>query len=684
MNTQIGRYVIETELGRGGFGRVYRAFDPTVGRHVAIKTLNADNDEEMLVRFRNEAGAAGRLRHKNIVTIYDFGEAKGEPFIVMELLEGRDLQHLIGSGAAKSLPLIDKMRIMNEVADGLQHAHRYGVVHRDIKPANIMVMPDRSVKIMDFGIAFMSQAATRLTKSGMIPGTLRYMSPEQFQGAQPDPLSDVFAFGVTYYEFLTSLHPFDAPTTPAVMFRIVSSKPDPITNYALDCPAALEQILLRALHKERDQRYQTVEDMQLDLRAVLIDLERGQARQLIAGAQQAAAAGNAEEAQTLLRRILQLDPSNAEAVALRRALQSGRHSVSAMSQVSEVAVPPRVEMADPDAATTMLRPAVQTPVAEPAAKSHRWWLLAAGALAVAGGGGYVAMRPTPTVIERPSPAVAVPEAKPVPQERKESHPVPVQANPDPVPVAAVKPDPPSQKATQTPQNPQPVTPAPVTKPADPPKRSEQNPPPKTEPVPRPAEPSADEARWAALNKKDVIALHDFVARFPGTKHNAEAQQLINQLETEAREAEKLRRSQAEAKEAEKLRRLQAETAAKAAEEAKRGEVLRAERNAIYAALSRYTTAFEQRDLKALQGAWPEIPSGSLDGLKRAFADKNVRMSMSLQPLADPEIRDNAATLQAQLSTITIQKGRPSNSPGRRVTIILQKKNTTWLIQDIQN
>ena len=140
MSRLIGRYEVLAEIGRGGFGHVYRGLDPTVGRHVAIKTLASDGDAGMLTRFRNEATASGRLRHPNIVTIYDFGEQDGMPYIVMELLEGQDLQQII-SGAEPVSPL-NKVRIMTQIAAGLQHAHNHGIIHRDVKPANVMVLPD--------------------------------------------------------------------------------------------------------------------------------------------------------------------------------------------------------------------------------------------------------------------------------------------------------------------------------------------------------------------------------------------------------------------------------------------------------------------------------------------------------------------------------------------------------------
>src|SRR3954471_21948662 len=155
MSRRIGRYEIQAELGRGGFGQVFRAFDPTVGRLVAIKTLTGAGDPDLIRRFRNEAAAAGKLRHNNIVIIYDFGEFEETPYLVMELLDGEDLERAIST--RRRLTLLEQLDIIQQSASGLHHAHSHGIVHRDIKPANIMLQRDGVVKIMDFGIALLSQ-----------------------------------------------------------------------------------------------------------------------------------------------------------------------------------------------------------------------------------------------------------------------------------------------------------------------------------------------------------------------------------------------------------------------------------------------------------------------------------------------------------------------------------------------
>ncbi len=314
---KIGKYEIQAELGQGGFGRVYRAFDPTVGRPVALKILMTEGNRDLLTRFRNEATSAGNLQHRNIVTIYDFGEFSGRPYLVMELLEGEDLTQTISSG--KKLTLLQKMNVMDQVADGLECAHSNGVVHRDVKPANIRLLPDGTVKILDFGIARVSrdQKGTRLTQQGDLIGTILYVSPEQFGGADADALCDIFAYGVTYYEFLAGKHPFGSSDPRSVMFKITMEDPPSLRSLVPECPEALEQILNRALHKDRELRYQSLRDLRLDTEPLIIELKQDRARQFVAEARELSAHETPQEALTLINDALVLDPGNAEARQLR-------------------------------------------------------------------------------------------------------------------------------------------------------------------------------------------------------------------------------------------------------------------------------------------------------------------------------------------------------------------------------
>jgi len=239
---RIGRYEIRSEIGRGGFGVVYRAYDPTVGRHVAVKVLTAVHDAAMVSRFRAEATTVGNLQHKNIVNLFECGEQDGAPYLVMEYMEGSDLQQILRSGAP--LTLFEKIDIMTGVAEGLQYAHEHEVIHRDIKPANIMRLIDGTVKIMDFGIARVTRDnGQRLTQTGYMVGSVNYMSPEQFKGAQLDELCDIWAYGVVFYELITGHHPFATNDTAALMYRITLEEPIPVDTQAPECPEDIAQIV---------------------------------------------------------------------------------------------------------------------------------------------------------------------------------------------------------------------------------------------------------------------------------------------------------------------------------------------------------------------------------------------------------------------------------------------------------
>ncbi len=322
MIERIGKYQIQAEIGRGGFGRVYRGYDPTVGRVVAIKVLLPEtNDPEFVSRFRMEATTAGNLHHPNLVTIHEFGEAEdGSQFLVMEYLEGEDLQKIIRD--RKPISLLDKVEIMQQVAAGLHCAHDNSVIHRDIKPSNVMVLRDNIVKLMDFGIARLTRnETTRMTKAGFLVGTLNYMSPEQFRDQEVDALCDIWAFGVIYYEFLTGRFPFEGASMPAILYSITTVDPPPPSVLVPDCPEGLSQMIMRTLAKDRDLRYQSLHEFQLDVGPILMEMRRNRANELIPEARNLFEAARGPEAQQMVRRILDLDPMNAEARQLRERIQ---------------------------------------------------------------------------------------------------------------------------------------------------------------------------------------------------------------------------------------------------------------------------------------------------------------------------------------------------------------------------
>jgi serine/threonine protein kinase len=257
-------------LGRGGMARVYRAYHPQLDRYVAIKVLRSDlvEDEEFLVRFRREARAIASLRHSNVVQVYD-SDVEGEIYyIVLELLEGDSLKTRLNDYRVRDerMPLGDILRVLIDVLDGLAYAHSEGMVHRDIKPANILLTKHGEAVVTDFGIAQIV-GSTRHTASGAMMGTLNYMAPEQGLQGQSDARSDIYSLGIVFYEMLTKRVPFDADTPLAVLMKHLND-PLPLPRKIEPAvPEALERVVLKALAKQPDDRYQSAEEMKRALAA---------------------------------------------------------------------------------------------------------------------------------------------------------------------------------------------------------------------------------------------------------------------------------------------------------------------------------------------------------------------------------------------------------------------------------
>ena len=271
MPSALGRYQVQSELGRGAMGTVYRALDPVLERTVAIKTLNPDLPDdvvaEMKARFVREAKSAGRLNHPNIVTIYDVDVAGEVAFIAMEYLEGQSLRQLLDSGAALSFDAIAD--IAAQVAEALDYAGRFGIVHRDTKPANIMVSSAGYAKLTDFGLAYVP--SSQMTQKGDIIGSPKYMSPEQVQERPVDSRADLFALGVVLYEMLVRKTPFERPgiTVFGLMEAVVKEPAPSATQQNPAIPAAFDTILARALAKNPKDRFQNGREFAEALRRVM-------------------------------------------------------------------------------------------------------------------------------------------------------------------------------------------------------------------------------------------------------------------------------------------------------------------------------------------------------------------------------------------------------------------------------
>ncbi len=275
MISQLGRYEVLGELGQGAMGVVYKARDPLIDRVVAIKTINLslalDEKEEYEGRFYQEAKAAGRLNHPNIVTIYDVGKSGDIAYIAMEFLEGRELRDIMNEGTL--LPVDQVLSIVAQVAQGLAYAHEHDIVHRDVKPSNIMVIRDGHAKITDFGIARMASASVR-TQTGMVLGSPKYMSPEQVMGKTIDQRSDVFSLGVMLYEMLTGQAPFNGENVNAIMYQTLNAVPVPPNMLNPAVPEMVNFIVAKALAKGVEDRYQNAKDFAADLRTCRDSLPR--------------------------------------------------------------------------------------------------------------------------------------------------------------------------------------------------------------------------------------------------------------------------------------------------------------------------------------------------------------------------------------------------------------------------
>ncbi len=247
----IGKYKIEKKIGSGGFGEVFKGYDPFIKRHVAVKTCSS-KDEEIRNRFFQEAEIAGNLQHRNITTVYDFGIHDGLPYLIQEYLSGEDLDAKIKR--RDFLPYPEKLYYLLQIARGLAQAHNKGVIHRDIKPANIRVLEDGTVKIMDFGIAKLAQQESGLTQTGMTLGTAAYLAPEQIRGEAVDHRTDIFSFGVLAYELLTHGRPFQGQQISAVIYQVLNHEPTPILELAPSTPVQLTAIVERCLRKNVAER----------------------------------------------------------------------------------------------------------------------------------------------------------------------------------------------------------------------------------------------------------------------------------------------------------------------------------------------------------------------------------------------------------------------------------------------
>ncbi len=340
---QIGKYEVLDKIGSGGFAVVYKGYDPFIKRPVAIKVCYS-RDEETRKRFHREAEIAGRLVHRNITAVYDFGLHESMPYLVEEYLPGEDLAHMIRRREPETLD--EKLDVLLQIVSGLGYAHSRDVIHRDIKPSNVRILDNGRVKIMDFGTAKLANVESNLTQTGMTLGTVAYLSPERLLGEPSGTNSDIFSLGVLAYELLSFRRPFAGRNIPNLIDQVLNASPVPLERNWPACPQSLSDVVHKCLVKDPALRYASCAELIADLEQVRADhcssvpvpetsaatggvdvrlsglLER--ARELVGR-------NEIRRAEGLLDEVLEIDPGNAEASRLRAACREAPEGTATMA-----------------------------------------------------------------------------------------------------------------------------------------------------------------------------------------------------------------------------------------------------------------------------------------------------------------------------------------------------------------
>lgn len=340
---KIGKYDIVEELGRGGMGVVYKGYDSLMEREVALKVISDSvlAVPEIRSRFYREARTAGKLSHENITVIYEVGEDEGRPYIAMEYLTGADLGTLLEKG--ESISFAQKLDYAIQICRGLSFSHSHGIVHRDIKPANIRIAGRGKVKIMDFGIA--KPESSSLTRTGAIIGTPFYMSPEQIQGRKIDTRSDIFSFGVLFYELLTGRKPFPGDESTAVMYKIVYDEPVQVDGMEIAHHKGLRQVILKLLMKSPDKRYQDLAEVADILEGILAETKSAEWKKIeertikvekaLTEARAYLQSGKFKKAQEAIERGTRLDPANTDLNLVRGELKAAEEQARRRAIIEE-------------------------------------------------------------------------------------------------------------------------------------------------------------------------------------------------------------------------------------------------------------------------------------------------------------------------------------------------------------
>jgi serine/threonine-protein kinase len=344
---QIGKYTVIDVIGAGGMGIVFRAHDPAIGRTVAIKMLKKSESSGatgLFDRFfSREMKSTGSLNHKNIVTVFDSGEQDGNPYLVMEYLDGEPISKLIAE--RRAFTLVDKLDVVIQICDGLQYAHDRNIIHRDVKPANIILLADGTVKIVDFGVARIAGRESSILQTGQLVGSLSYMSPEQINSLPIDARSDIFSSGVLLYELLTFELPFKGVDAASTFVKILREDPLPLSHHLRDVPPSLQTAVNRALAKNVNERFQTAEEFGFDLLAVQRDLKEAMVSECMRRADAAMQRGDLDRARDQLLDVIRLDRQNERANRLLRDVRKALQRQQRSSQVDQMRSQAQVALA---------------------------------------------------------------------------------------------------------------------------------------------------------------------------------------------------------------------------------------------------------------------------------------------------------------------------------------------------
>jgi len=317
--TKIGKYDVIEVLGKGGMGVVYKAMDNRIGRLVAVKMMTGGFAEnpDLLKRFYREAQATGMLEHPNIVIVYELGDQDGNPYMVMQYLEGEPLDKMIQQ--RREISMVEKLGYIIQACNGLNYAHQRGLVHRDIKPANLMVLKDGNCKLVDFGIARLGD--TSLTRTGQVVGTIHYMSPEQINAQVVDGRTDIWSTGVMLFELLTYTLPFEGNDMASTLLKIIHDQPPALSKFLANYPTDLDEVIQRALAKDREERYATAEDFAFDLGRVQEQLKKQVVSEYVDRARGFMERQELQKAKELLQQVLRVDTAHTIAKELMHEVQ---------------------------------------------------------------------------------------------------------------------------------------------------------------------------------------------------------------------------------------------------------------------------------------------------------------------------------------------------------------------------